>query len=186
MSKPGKAENWYLSANKGPDPVYSKHYKIENKNSQTFLKFNDYKCEGYVHLNKVSKTGKHTKMTLTSEEFFNLFDDANSKKFKECMEECLKKIITHYGVLPGSQQEDITYENVPKSVRVMEMQKSANESLEEQKFIEEKIAEYRKEFHNRKRKMQKKQLPNKKKKVEESDDEIDEDDDEDDDEENEE
>ena len=182
MSKQSnKADNWYLSANKGPEPVYLKNFKIENKNSTTFLKFNDYKCKGYVHLNKVNKVGKHTKITLTSEEFFNLFDDANSKKFKGCMEDCLKKITTFYGVLPGSQQEEITYENIPKSVRVMEMQKSATENLEEQKFIEEKLAEYRKEFQNRKRKMpQHKKHSNKKQLTEESEEDEDEDDEEDD------
>ena len=97
------------------------------------------------------------------------------------MEDCLKKITTFYGVLPGSQQEEITYENIPKSVRVMEMQKSATENLEEQKFIEEKLAEYRKEFQNRKRKMpQHKKHSNKKQLTEESEEDEDEDDEEDD------
>ena len=139
-------EPFNLNSNKVPESVFTQHFKIENKGTTTYIKVNDYKCDGYMHITKINKGGRPVKITFNSEEMFNLFDSGNSKKFKSSMEGCLKKITSTFAVVPGSQQEEITYENIPKSVRVLEMQKTAEQSLEEKKALAKKIAEYQKEL----------------------------------------
>ena len=181
--------NFQYNARGTPDPVYTQHFKIENKGSTTYIKINDYMMDAYMHITKVNKRGFHKSIALNSEEMFNLFDVANSEKFRAGIEACIQKITTHYGVLPGTQKEEIEYETIPKSVRALEMQKNAEAEFKKQKFFdskyEELLEEYekKKEAENRTKKKRKASAPavnknRKKKKVQEEEEEEDDDDDE--------
>ena len=130
----------------GPEPVFQQHFKIENRATTIFIRINDFKGDGYISFTKVSKSGKTVRISFNAEEMFNLFDLGNSKKFKEGMEKCLEKITNEFGILPGSQREDITYENIPKSVRALEMQKNAKMSKERQEYLEAQIDRANKEY----------------------------------------
>ena len=131
------------------EPAYENHFKCECKRSNLFFKINDYNHNAYFHIDKHDQTGKSSRFTLRLDEFYNVF--ASADKLVQCMNECCQAVKKKFGVVPGSNEEQIDYECIPKSQRTIEMEKSAEEQDAEEKLFQE-FKRYKKEIQEAKEK----------------------------------
>ena len=127
-----KNENWRSDTY---EPAYEKYFQSQCKKSNIFVKVNDYHLNVFVHIDKQDKNGKNSKISLRLDEFYNLFSSPD--ELIESVNECVKELKRKYGVTPGSKEDEIEYQCIPKSQRTIEMEKTAAEQEAEDKLFEE-------------------------------------------------
>ena len=154
-----KNENWRSDVY---EPAYEKYFQSQCKKSNIFVKVNDYHLNVFVHIDKQDKNGKNSKISLRLDEFYNLFSAPDD--LIECVNECVKELKKKYGVNPGSKEDEIEYQCIPKSQRTIEMEKSAAEQEEDDKLFEE-FKKQRAEKTKKNKKDQKEEKENKEKRA---------------------
>ena len=120
----------------GFSPIFKKHFQSPCKKSVIKIKISDYNYQTYLHLSRQdNQGGKFNTLTLRPDELYNILD------FKDVlidnMNQCDEAIWKTYGILPGTAEEEIQYETIPKSQRNMEREEVLNKNKEEEKLYQE-------------------------------------------------
>ncbi len=120
----------------GLSPVFKKHFQSPCKKSVVKIKICDYNYQSYFHLTRQDNHGgKSYTITLRPDELYNILDFKDM--LIETMNSCDEAIWKNYGILPGTAEEEIQYETIPKSQRNMEREEVLNKNKEEEKLYQE-------------------------------------------------